>query len=114
MLRAYDLDSLIGEDHPARVICAYAIKLDMSDFEACMAPGRLAGHASDLAAPAFGALALCDDDRSPGRKLKAARERAERIGQTLVNLVELEKAGQAPDDQRQPDQAPAGPQGLHP
>ena len=33
-LRAYDLDSLIDEAHPARVIWAYAIKVDMSAFEA--------------------------------------------------------------------------------
>ncbi len=33
-LRAYDLDSLIDEDHPARVIWAYAAQVDMSDFEA--------------------------------------------------------------------------------
>jgi len=33
-LRAYDLDSLIDEDHPARVIWAYAVKVDMSGFEA--------------------------------------------------------------------------------
>ena len=33
-LRAYDLDSLIDEDHPARVIWAYAARVDMSAFEA--------------------------------------------------------------------------------
>lgn len=33
-LRAFDLDSLIDEDHPARLIWAYAIRVDMSDFEA--------------------------------------------------------------------------------
>jgi len=33
-LRAFDLDSLIDEDHPARVIWAYASKVDMSAFEA--------------------------------------------------------------------------------
>lgn len=33
-LRAFDLDSLIEEDHPARVIWAYARKVDMSGFEA--------------------------------------------------------------------------------
>jgi transposase len=33
-LRAFDLDSLIDEDHPARVIWAYACKVDMSGFEA--------------------------------------------------------------------------------
>jgi transposase len=33
-LRAFDLDSLIDEDHPARVIWAYACKVDMSSFEA--------------------------------------------------------------------------------
>jgi len=34
VLRAIELDSLIDEDHPARVIWAYASKVDMSDFEA--------------------------------------------------------------------------------
>jgi transposase len=33
-LRAFDLDSLIDADHPARVIWAYACKVDMSAFEA--------------------------------------------------------------------------------
>jgi transposase len=33
-LRAYDLDSLIDQDHPARVIWAYAAQVDMSGFEA--------------------------------------------------------------------------------
>jgi transposase len=33
-LRAFDLDSLIDEDHPARVIWAYAAKVDMAAFEA--------------------------------------------------------------------------------
>jgi transposase len=33
-LRAYDLDSLIDADHPARVIWAYASKVDMTAFEA--------------------------------------------------------------------------------
>ncbi|HZZ33026.1 MAG TPA: transposase [Phenylobacterium sp.] len=35
-LRAYDLDSLIEEDHPARVIWAYAVQVDMSAFEAAV------------------------------------------------------------------------------
>jgi transposase len=34
VLRAYDLDSLIEEDHPARMIWAYAVRVDMSAFEA--------------------------------------------------------------------------------
>ena len=33
-LRAYDLDSLIDAEHPARVIWAYASKVDMTAFEA--------------------------------------------------------------------------------
>jgi len=33
-LRAFDLDSLIDADHPARVIWAYASKVDMAAFEA--------------------------------------------------------------------------------
>jgi transposase len=33
-LRAFDLDSLIDADHPARVIWAYAAKVDMTAFEA--------------------------------------------------------------------------------
>jgi transposase len=33
-LRAFDLDSLIDEDHPARAIWAYASKVDMTAFEA--------------------------------------------------------------------------------
>lgn len=32
-LRAFDLDSLIDEDHPVRVIWAYACKVDMTEFE---------------------------------------------------------------------------------
>lgn len=33
-LQVFDLDSLIDEDHPARVIWAYAARVDMSAFEA--------------------------------------------------------------------------------
>jgi transposase len=32
-LRAVDIDSLLGEDHPARVIWAYAVELDLSEIE---------------------------------------------------------------------------------
>jgi transposase len=35
-LRAVDIDSLIGLDHPARVIWAYAEKLDLSELEAAI------------------------------------------------------------------------------
>ena len=33
-LQVCDLDALIGEDHPARLIWAYAARVDLSDFEA--------------------------------------------------------------------------------
>lgn len=33
-LQVCDLDGLIGEDHPARIVWAYAAKVDLSDFEA--------------------------------------------------------------------------------
>jgi transposase len=200
MLRAFDLDSLIDEDHPARVIWAYAVQVDMSDFEAGVrsregTPGMpqtsphlllalwlyattdgvgsaralaracetvsayrwlcgevgmnhrilsefrndqggrieqlLCDHVASLSAAGLinldevaqdgvrirasaGAASFRrrktlrselakakillrrlarqdDDDRSSGRKLKAARERAERISQALVNLGEVEK-----------------------
>ena len=33
-LEVFDLDGLISEDHPARVIWEYARRVDLSDFEA--------------------------------------------------------------------------------
>lgn len=35
-LQVCDLDALIGEDHPARLIWAYAARVDLSDFEAAV------------------------------------------------------------------------------
>lgn len=44
-LRAVDLDSLIGEDHPARLIWAYAERLDLGELEARIkAREGMAGH----------------------------------------------------------------------
>jgi transposase len=44
-LRAVDIDSLIGEDHPARVIWAYVEPLDLSELEdRIKARGETAGH----------------------------------------------------------------------
>jgi len=35
-LQVCDLDALIGDDHPARIVWAYASKVDLSDFEAAV------------------------------------------------------------------------------
>jgi transposase len=44
-LRAMDIDSLIGQDHPARVIWAYVEELDLSELEARIkARGERPGH----------------------------------------------------------------------
>src|SRR5215211_1643059 len=44
-LRAVDIESLIGEDHPARVIWAYVAGLDLSELEdRIKARGERPGH----------------------------------------------------------------------
>ena len=62
-LQVCDLDALIGEDHAARIIWAYAAKVDLSDFESAVKAREGPGHAADLAASSAGALALCDNAR---------------------------------------------------
>ena len=58
-LRAVDIESLIGEDHPARVIWAYVEGLDLSELEdRIKAREDRPGHPATVAAASAGAVAL--------------------------------------------------------
>ena len=58
-LRSVDIDSLIGADHPVRVIWDYVEGLDLSELEdRIKAREHRPGHPADRAAASAGALAL--------------------------------------------------------
>lgn len=63
-LRAVDIDSLIGQDHPARVMWSYVEGLELSELEdRVKARGEQAWPSGAFAAVAAGALAVRHERR---------------------------------------------------
>ena len=57
-LRAVDIDSLIGQDHPARVIWTYVEGLELNELEDRVKGGEQARPSGAIATAAAGALAV--------------------------------------------------------
>ena len=110
-LRAVDIDSLIGNDHPVRIIWAYVMRLDLNVLEDRIKSREARpGHPATLAAAVAGAVALRHQRRGRQRAGVGTAMRPSRCLSLAVwrRVGELSHAGGLPGRLRRPSRPFAG------